>query len=177
MDKAEFAVIAAALRTYYPRHNLLPNAEAMELWYRDLNDIPAEVLTAALRKWAVTETWPPSLAELRKACGEIVNGPAPDWGDGWSNVMRAVGRYGVHREAEALASLPEMARAAVRRIGWRDICLSDNPETLRAQFRQVYEIVTKRETENRNLPPALREMIGALCLTGNEQAALPEGRT
>ena len=31
MDKREFATFAAASKTYYPRENLLPNPQAMEL--------------------------------------------------------------------------------------------------------------------------------------------------
>ena len=34
MTKKEFAIFAAALKTYYPREQLLPNSEAMELWFR-----------------------------------------------------------------------------------------------------------------------------------------------
>ena len=51
MDKKEFAVIAAALQTYYPRFSLIPNEQAMELWYDGLKDIPADVATAGLKKW------------------------------------------------------------------------------------------------------------------------------
>ena len=38
MDKQEFATLAMALRTYYPKESILPNKEAMQLWYRELQD-------------------------------------------------------------------------------------------------------------------------------------------
>ena len=169
MDKRKFADWAAALQTYYPRFELLPNEQAMELWYRELRDIPYDLLSAALRKWVVTEKWPPSIAELRSMCADLVRGPAPDWGDAWREVVDAIGRYGATRPEEAYAVMSPLTQQTVDRIGWRDICLSEVPDTIRAQFRQVYQIVTQREREDRQLPPALKDTIA--LITG---AAAPQ---
>ena len=54
MDKKEFALFASALRTYYSKENLLPNSQAMELWFRQLMDIPYPVAEATLNKWVAT---------------------------------------------------------------------------------------------------------------------------
>lgn len=174
MDKTEFMPIAAALRTYYPRYNLLPNAEAMELWYQELKDLPAGLLQAALRRWVDTEKWPPSIAELRDACGEITNGTLPDWGDGWEEVQKAVRFCGYMREAKALESLSPITRSTVERIGWQQICTNENPDTLRAQFRQIFEAQARRETLDRQLPEALKETIARI---GKPMVPELEGRT
>ena len=60
---------------------------------------------------------------------------------------------------EAMAAMGEITQEAVRRIGWTNICESENPEALRAQFRQVYEICEKRTAGDRKLPPVLRDTI------------------
>ena len=39
MTRKEFAIIASGIRTYYPRENILPNDQSMELWFRQLEDI------------------------------------------------------------------------------------------------------------------------------------------
>jgi hypothetical protein len=57
MTKQEFATFAMALKTYYPREQILPNQQAMELWYRELQDIPMQVAEATLRKWVSTNKW------------------------------------------------------------------------------------------------------------------------
>lgn len=159
MDREEFAVIAAALQTYYPRFNIMPNEQAMYLWYDELKDISSEVLTAALKKWVVTEKWPPTIADLRGACDEVVNGDRPGWDVGWMEVQHAVRRYGFMQPKEAMAAMGEITQEAIRRIGWTNICESENPEALRAQFRQVYEICEKRTAGDRKLPPVLRDTI------------------
>lgn len=181
MDAHDFAVWVSALQTYYPRFNLLPNKEAIELWYRELNDIPIDVLSTALRKWVTTERWPPSIAELRALCSEITQGKAPDWGEAWRETMRAVGRYGYMQESAAMAAIPPLTRKAVSFIGWQDICASESPEILRAQFRQIYESVARREVEDRQLPPALKETIALIgtpscvSLSAGESKRLKEG--
>lgn len=172
MSKQDFILFTAALRTYYPRYDLFPNEQAMDLWYAALGDLSYQTLSAALRKWVVTEKWPPSIAELRALSAEIEKGKAPDWGEGWNCVQRAIARYGYNREREALESLPPLARQAAERLGWRSICESENPDTLRAQFRQCYEICEKREREDRQIPPSLRE---AITMIG--QASAPQQLT
>ena len=162
MDKKEFSFIAAALRTYYPRYNMLPNPEAIDLWYQELKDIPYDLAASALRKWTNTEKWPPSIAEIRSMAGTIVNGPAADWGDGWQEVKAAIRRYGWCREKEALASLSPAARTAAARIGWMDICCSENLEALRAQFRQVFQTEADRERTDALIAPEVKTMISGI---------------
>jgi hypothetical protein len=48
MNKKEFAIFASALRTYYPKENLLPNEQAMQLWFNQLSDIPYKVAEVTL---------------------------------------------------------------------------------------------------------------------------------
>ena len=173
MDKKEFAVIAAAIRTYFPRFEVIPNKEAMELWYDGLKDIPADVLTAGLKKWVMTEKWPPTIAELRGKCDELVAGDRPDWGTGWMEVQHAIRYFGYMRGDEALESMNPITQEAVRRIGWQAICESEAPETIRAQFRMIYENCEKRESENRKLPQTLKDSIAQIRAV-SERLALKE---
>lgn len=64
MTRAEFSKLAAAIRTYYPHSNALPNKEAMELWYAEIGGLDYGLATEALRKHVRTEKWPPTIAEL-----------------------------------------------------------------------------------------------------------------
>ena len=176
MDKKEFAVWASAMRTYFPRYNMLPNPEAMDLWYQELKDLPYPVASAALRKWVGTEKWPPSIAEIRATAGELVNGPAADWGQGWQEVQQAVRRFGWCREKEAMDSLSPAARTAAQRIGWQDICTSENMETLRAQFRQVFQTEAQRQRQDALMAPEMKALISGITMKGGP-ACLTETAT
>lgn len=163
MNAQEFANFAAALRTYYSRENILPNKQAMELWFRQLQDIPYEAAEAILSKWVATNKWSPSIADIRDGMAEIQNGgAAEDWGEGWNKAMAAIRKYGSYNEAEALDSLPPLTRETVRRLGYKSLCWSENQIADRANFRQVYEILEKRQVEDRKIPLPVREKIAGL---------------
>ena len=54
MNATEFAKLAMAIRTYYPRENILPTPESMEIWYRETSDIPYELAEIAVREWYIS---------------------------------------------------------------------------------------------------------------------------
>lgn len=64
MDKKEFSLFAMALKTYYPKEQLLPNTQAMELWYKQLKGIPYLIAEMALQKWVATNKWSPTISDL-----------------------------------------------------------------------------------------------------------------
>lgn len=166
MDKREFAIFADALKTYYPRETLLPNPQAMELWYRELQDIPYAVAEAALRKWVSTQKWSPSIAEIRELTSSIQHGDLPDWGEGWHQVQNAIRRYGFYNAKAALDSLDPLTRQCVERLGFRELCMSENITADRANFRMVYETLAKREKTNQQLALPLQEAIAKIQLQG-----------
>lgn len=175
MDHKEFAAFAMAIRTYYPKEQLLPNQAAMELWHRELQDIPANVAELALRKWVATQKWSPSIAELRELCATITQGESMTWGEAWEKALEAVRRFGSYRQGEALASLDPLTRRCVKHLGFRDLCASENITADRANFRMIYETLQKREETQRQLAAPVREAIAALQLRSLDDHLLPDG--
>ncbi len=164
MDKKEFSIFASALRTYYPREKLLPNEQAMTLWYNQLQDIPYKVAEATLNKWVAIEKWSPSIADIRQLATELVNGATKDWGDGWEQVEKGIRRYGIYREAEALEDMDELTRQAVKRLGFKNLCLSDNMQADRANFRMIYEQLAERKEKEAQIPERLKLVISNMPL-------------
>lgn len=175
MDKKEFSTFAMALKTYYPKEQLLPNQQAMELWYRELQDIPYQVAEAGLRQWVSTNKWSPSIADIREMTSTIQNGSIPDWGEGWEQVLMAIRRYGSYRETEALQSMDEMTRTCVKRLGFRNICMSENINQDRANFRMIYEQLQERKKKEQQVALPLADTIkmiqqrGLLALENNDE--------
>ena len=164
MDKQEFGLLAAAIRTYYPKENILPNSQAMELWYRELQDIPYPIAEAALRKWVNTNKWSPSIAEIREITVDVKHGEIPDWGEGWEQVQRAIRRFGSYRPKEALDSLDPLTRKCAERLGFKELCMSENPMADRANFRAIYETLAQRERTSQQIALPLQEAISRIQL-------------
>ena len=172
MNKKEFATLVAALRTYYPRETILPNQQAMDLWYMELKDIPGEVAMMALREHVSMSKWSPAISDLRELSAKIQGGEAPDWGEAWQKTQNAIRRMGMYREQEALESLDEITRATVERLGFQNLCLSENVVADRARFKDIFEQLTERKKRDSRLPEALRIAIkNAQAGKAIEQAA------
>lgn len=147
MTKAEFAVIAATIRTAFSWAKLMENEQAMEIWYRKLSDIPVDVLALVVDRWLETKNQPPTIADLRAEAAKTVNGETPIWTDGWEQVRKAVGSCGYMQKEKALASMDELTAATVQLLGWQQICESENVDAIRANFRMTYESLARRKEE------------------------------
>lgn len=162
MDKKQFSTFAMAMKTYYPKESLLPNEQALELWFNMLQDIPYNVATAALNKWVATQKWSPTIAEIRSMSAEIIRGRQPSWADAWEQAMKAVTRYGWYAMDQAYESMDELTRETVRRIGYDQLCHTENIEADRANFRMIYEQLESRKRTDEMIPAALQEFITKL---------------
>ena len=145
MNEREFAVLAASMQTYYPKEKLFPNKQSMELWYQALNDISADVAEAALKTWVTTNKWSPTIAELRQQALTVQAHDIPHWSDGWDECCRMMRKYGSYGAKQAMAELTGVTREAVRRLGFANLCRSENQMQDRANFRMIYEQLAERK--------------------------------
>lgn len=159
MTKEEFGKFAMAMKTYYPRDVSLTTKEAAALWYEQLKDIQYQAATLFLNKWVATEKWSPTIADIRSGISDITQGEVLDWGNGWKQVERAIHVYGMYREKEALKSMDSVTRKAVERLGFTNICTSENIVAERANFRNLYEGLAQKEKDNRQYTPETNRMI------------------
>ena len=159
MTTEEFKLFIAAIRTYYVKENLFPNEHAISLWYRELQDIPYSVAETALRKWVATNKWAPTIADIRATATSICKQSIPDWSEAWESVLLAVRQYGTYQPVEALESLDERTRSCVRRIGYNNICMSQNISIERNNFKNMYEATATRDAIEQLLPPSLTKAI------------------
>ena len=175
MTKQEFATWAMALKTYYAKEQLLPNPQAMELWFRELQDIPVEVADAALRKWVSTNKWSPTIAEIREVAANVRNGELPDWSEGWEQVQSAIRKFGYMEPRKAMESFDPITRECVKRLGFVKLCQSENSTADRANFRQCYEILVQREQTRQQVALPLQQTIKQLQMIYSDERLKLEG--
>ena len=134
----------------------------MELWFNQLQDIPYQVAEVILNKWVALNKWSPSIADIREQAAGLVQDGVKDWGDAWRDAIKAIHTYGSYQELEALESLDEITREAVRRVGYRTMCFSENISVERANFRIIYEQLEQREKQNAQIPQKLKAIISKM---------------
>lgn len=120
----------------------------------------ADLNTDDLRRavlWCIAHCkFMPTVAEIREAAinSDEAN-RVPTSGEAWGEVMcqvRSVGNWGI-----PTFSSPTIERA-VDAIGWREICLSEEPGVIRGQFLKIYATFEGRAKDERQ------------AITGNERA-------
>lgn len=167
MTLQETMSVMKILSVTYPRDAAYNDpgkvANTAEVWTMLLEDLPAQLVLVAVKKHCLTSRFPPTIAEIREAATVTANPtlqttPAEAWGE----VTKAIRWYGVYREEEALASMSEQTRAVVKTIGWKDLCICEEPDIIRGQFRRAYETMATRRKESALLPEAFRQQIDSI---------------
>lgn len=69
----------------------------------------------------------------------------PSAGEAWAEVRSEVSRVGMFGCPKFRSALIQKAAFS---IGWRDICMSENPSVERAHFLKIYDSLVRREQEN-----------------------------
>jgi len=160
MTQEEFARLVMAIRTYYPKEKILPNKEAMQLWYEQLKDLDYATLSMSLQKWVNTEKWSPTIADLRRLSAEITTPSLDiDAGQSFQEARKMIQTYGRYRREDALAKMTPITRKVVERMGYDTMCDCENIEVERGQFTKIFDNLSQRERQDAQLPSKLKELI------------------
>lgn len=153
--------------------NWKPTADTSEVYFKLLQDIDGEELKVAVLH-CLSESgraFAPSIGEIRGAVSELrrMSYNVPSSYEAWQEVLMQFAEAGYYNTPKF--SHPLIAEA-VRRMGWRQLCLSEDQIADRARFIQCYEQLTNRATKEDILLPEVRGYIeanGARLLAPAEQ--------
>ena len=174
MTREEFKVLCKGMKAVYTQPTFLPDADAFNIWFSLLQDLDYMVAQAAIQKYMLTQKFPPTIADIRELATNVSIGEKPLWSDGWEEVLYAIRRFGSYREAEALESMSPITRQAVQRLGFINLCMSENVMTDRANFRMIYEQISEREYTSKQIPVKLSNLIEGIQKKGIDHGKMLE---
>lgn len=175
MKREEFKVLVKAMKAVYTKTDFIPDADAFNVWYSLLQDLSYMQAQVAIQRHMNESKFPPTIADIRKKSEIVKIGEITDWSDGWEEVLKAIRKYGRYREDEALESMSEITRKTVKRLGFQEICNSENITADRANFRMIYEQIQERDRREANTPSYLKELIKTARLELETKENLLEG--
>lgn len=169
MTAKEFGFLADAIKTYFPRDNVLPTENAMRLWYEELKDIPYQLAHTALRKYVSTNKFAPTIADIREQVAELNNQNEEELNEtaAWSLVLKAIRRSTYYSEEE-FAKLPATVQRAVAspKQLWEWATLEDvDGKTLtviQSNFQRTFRMEQQRERERNKLSPDVLKLMRPL---------------
>lgn len=156
-------MLLALMAAAWPKFE--PDDAKVALWHELFGDVDFQVAQVALKRLMLTSEYPPTIADMRRQVAAVTT-PADDQitpAEAWGMVVHAIREYGNYREAEALASFPPVVQRTVKCIGWKELCLSEEPDVIRAQFMRMVGQIAERRQQEALIPPALKEQIAALA--------------
>lgn len=159
MNRKEIINLLAIATANFPSMQERDMKPTAILWEKSLSDVDYPTAEAAVIKVLSTSKFFPTLAEIREAVAQITQPRQLDAMEAWGMITDSIRKYGFYRQKEAMESLPGEVVEMVKRFTWRELCLSENVDTLRAQFRMAWETQSKRKKELIALPTEIRTLI------------------
>ncbi|MDE4542283.1 replicative helicase loader/inhibitor [Thermoanaerobacterium sp. R66] len=155
------SIIAAA----YPRFQVDRAGLTLQVWHEMLGDLDYRIVQMAVQKLILENPFPPAIADVRKLASEISTPKEEqlDPAEAWGEVEKAIRYFGSYREEEALASMSPAVAKVAKYMGWREICLSEEPGVVRGQFLKMFSQVQEREKKEALLPENLKNDIAMLA--------------
>lgn len=137
-----------------------PNAKVSEatiaMYVRILQDIPVEDLQVVVDQAICNSNgFLPDPGQLRRLYKSFTSIGRQSYSEAWESVQRAirgVGPYGIPKFKN------ELTATVVRRMGWKELCASENQGNDLARFRDIYNDLVTREDYDQNLLPSTREL-------------------
>lgn len=156
MTTEEGLAVMELLTYAYPKADI--PTETVMLYIKCMSDIPFDTARIAVMNHITEKNFFPSIAELRQAA--LTADPhsyLPDAAVAWSEVMTQLRESGF----EAPRFSHPAIGAAVKTIGWRNLCNSHEIGVDRAHFLKIYETYRGRcYREMVNLPRSAVMAIG-----------------
>lgn len=176
MTFKEFGQLADAIKTYFPRDNMLPTPTAMELWYDMLKDIDYQSAYIGLKNHVSTSKFAPTIADIRN--GAAIKQPQElNEMEAWALVSKAI-RNGTYNSVKEYAKLPQAVQKAVGLPDQLRIWAMDenyNEEVVMSQFQRCYRSELKRQEEFQKMPSDVQRIIQNTCET-SPKAQIQEKR-
>lgn len=169
MTAKEFGFLADAIKTYFPRDNVLPTENAMRLWYSELKDIPYQLAHTALRKYVSTNKFAPTIADIREQVAELNRRDEEEINEtaAWSLVLKAIRRSTYYSEEE-FAKLPATVKRAVaspkQLREWATLEDVDGKTltVIQSNFQRTFRVEQQRERERNKLSPDVLRLMRPL---------------
>ncbi len=173
MTASEVTKLVLAMAAAWPA--LQVDEFRIQVWSTMLADIRPQTGVLALQTLMARNTFPPSIAEFRKACWEIETPPDArlDEGQAWELVDKCLDLVyrNQKRSYEPFYDLPAKVLSVCKELGF-DSLVNGDLDVVRSNFLRLFRAANERQQKDAVLPQALKDNIarlgdgGAKGLTG-----------
>lgn len=174
MTRKEIFALVALASSSYPSMQGKDPKPIVDAWSLMLIDLDPLLARAAIVKICRSSPFFPSVSQIVTAAEELdpSGEKLPVAAEAWEEVSGLIQSVGPYR---APTYSCDLVKRTVRAIGWRQLCLSENPEADRAHFLRLYESLRSRHRGNCENEAAL-SLSGMGEVVRNLAAAITENK-
>lgn len=157
----QFGQFASAIKTYFPKDNLLSTNESMDLWFDMLNDLDYQRAYIGLKTYIATNKFPPAISDIRAYAMKVKELQELNEMEAWSLVKKAI-RNGGYNSIEEYKKLPPLVQKAVGLPSQlREWALDENYKEaiVMSSFQKAYKIELQKKQEFQKLPQQVQKFI------------------
>ena len=144
MTKEEMSKVLAVFSTVFSRKETFEEAaQRTKVWQMICSDLDYETAQVAAVKLMKTAKFEPRPADLIEATESLMPKTVPDTESAWIEVCKKLNPYKAPQWSHPLIG------EAVKVLGYRTLCDSENPEWDRQHFIKVYERMVAREKDEK----------------------------
>lgn len=198
MTKKETAAMFALISALYPRDEKFAKAdkEAILAWHEMLEDIPFDVAKAAIKASVATSPFPPQICDIREYATRMTGQRRMTADEAWGIAAEVIRTYSSRTvpiegfasktyefvkfgepvkvrpsglEYEAKRHCPKEVWEILERMGYADVCASENPDIVRGQFMRSWSNHDKEAYEKRVIGGVLPQFLKDMNLLGGGQ--------
>jgi hypothetical protein len=187
MNKKETVALFGLIAALYPRDNKFANPDAImrDAWAEMLNDIPFDHAKAAVKAAVASSPFPPSISEIRDYATRLNKNRRMTADEAWAVASEVMREYGTRTvpvegfkpevivvrfgepvkptpsgvEYEAKRHCPPDVWEHLRRMGYKDVCESENPDVVRGQFMRTWAAHDEEARETRVMGGVVPELV------------------
>ena len=157
----EFGQFASAIKTYFPKDNLLSTNESMDLWFDMLNDLDYQQAYIGLKTYVASNRFPPAISDIRAYAMKAKELQELNEMEAWSLVKKAI-RNGGYNSIEEYKKLPPLVQKAVGLPSQlREWALDENYKeaVVMSNFQKAYRFELQKKQEFQKLPQQVQKFI------------------
>lgn len=166
MTKEEVIAILGVLKTSYPRFYQNMTKQEMfntiNLWYERFKHEDTRVVTLAVNNLIDTFSFPPTIADVKKAMRSLITVEEKTENDYWNELDKAV-RNCLYNTSEVYEKLsPQIKKVIGHPAQLREMALSDGDvfaTVTKGQFLKQIKVVLDREKEYNSFSPEAKQFI------------------
>lgn len=135
-------------------------------WFECLGDLDYKLVLQAVKKTIIESPYPPTIHDIRKNAIEMLNPSNVRTAiEAWDEAYKMICSGAYMTQAEFDAHSPEVKKFFGSPMQLRAYAtnVDFNMDVVRSNFLKQYEIITKREQEQKLLPDQMKNMIGKLA--------------